>query len=229
MELIMESIIMNKENYIEKIQELINSIGVSNYFIEEDTNGCSKFKKVLEQVKSLDKFEDIVKKILNEAIREYNYCNNTSKIDIIKYNNEYLVILGIALDSRLVVDYNLEYALHNAKDDMIVKIKKGNDFYDLDCGYGVYHEEYFLVATNETIRDKCKITNSTVGKLSHIIEYQQEDMKEEDYEVCGTYFLCIDNEADYKSWDYYSNKNINAHEINKCYIKDNTLFIELED
>lgn len=227
MELVVESMIMNKDNFKEKLHEMIEKIDISHDFLKRNTNNKTKFELSLEKSKNqYQDIKDIIKNVLSDLKKEWSFCNSETKIIVEENENQYLVTLSVAIDSELLVDWNIERTLYKVKDNMKVRIKRLNKTYIFESNYGVYDNEWFLVAVEESLSEKLNLEPYCTNILKRCIECQQEEMEDEDYDLHVTCFYCVDNEEDYNT-DYCCNKNIESHLIKDCYIENDTYIIEL--
>lgn len=230
MELTFKSIIVNKDNYEEKLHNLIQNTEMSSHFLKEDENNNSKFKNSLDMAKKQfgDDIKSLIIKILSDLEAEWDFLDKEVRIAVKEQDNaQYLVEFGASFNLRYLVKYNLEKSLYNSKDHLNVKIKKDNEIYLLTNQQFLQFDCY-LVAVNEKIANKLdldEIIKDSLG-LKMKIEHIKEDMEDKEYELNDLLILCIDNEEDYNT-DYYDNLNIHSFEINKCYIESDDLIIEL--
>lgn len=227
MKLIAESTIMNKDNFKEKLYEMIEKIEIGYSFIKKDINNKSKLDIIVENSQNSKlQVKEIIEKILLELQQEWKYFEEETKIIIKEYDNNYLVTIVVVLDLKLLVDWTLEQELYLIKDNMPIKIKRLNKTYILESGYGVYDNEWHLVTVEESLSEKLNIKAEDVYTLKRLIECQKEDMIEEDYSLNVTSFFCVEDKKDYKI-DYYFDNNMESYLIKDCYIENNTFIIEL--
>lgn len=227
MKLIVESMIMNKDNFKEKLYEMIEKIEIGNSFIKKDKNNKSKLDIAVENAKNSKlQVKEIIEKVLLELKQEWRCVEEETKIIIKEYDNYYLVTLAVVLDLKLLVDWTLEEELYNIKNNMPIKIKRLDKTYILESAYGVYDNEWHLIAIEESLAEKLNIKAKDVYNLKRLIEYQKEDMIEEDYSLNVTSFFCIEDKKDYKI-DYYFHDNIESYLVKGCCIENNTFIIEL--
>lgn len=227
MKLIAESIIMNEDNFKERLYEMIEKIEIGYSFIKKDKNNKSKLDITIENAKNSKlQVKEIIEKVLLELKQEWRCFEEETKIIIKEYDNNYSVTLAVVLDLKLLVDWTLEEELYNIKNNMPIKIKRLNKAYILESAYGVYDNEWHLVTVEESLAEKLNIKGYEVNTLKDCIEYQKEDMIEEDYSLNVTSFFCIEDKKDYKI-DYYFDNNIESYLIKNCHIENDTFIIEL--
>lgn len=227
MELIVESMIMNKDDFKEKLYEMMEKIDIAYDFIKKDKDNKSKFELSIEEAKiKYSDIKDIIESVLSDLKKEWSFFNTETKIIIKENESQYWVTLAVALDLELLVDWNMEKTLHKVKDNMKVRIKRLNKTYVFESNYGVYDNEWYLVAVEESLSEKLNLEPHCTNILKRCIECQQEEMEEEDYDLHVTCFYCIDDEENYDT-DYYCNKNIESYLIKDCYIEDDMFMIEL--
>lgn len=71
MELVVESMIMNKDNFKEKLHEMIEKIDISHDFLKRNTNNKTKFELSLEKSKNqYQDIKDIIKNVLSDLKKE---------------------------------------------------------------------------------------------------------------------------------------------------------------
>lgn len=227
MELVVKSMIMNKDNFKKKLYEMMENTYIANDFIKRNKNNKSKFELSLEKAENqYQNIKDIIENVLLDLKKEWSFCNSETEIIVKENENQYLVALSVALDFSLLVDWNIEKILHKVKDKMKVRIKRLDKTYVFESNYGVYDNEWFLVAVEESLSEKLNLEPYCTNILKRCIECQQEEMEDEDYDLHVTCFYCVDNEEEYNT-DYCCNKNIESHLIKDCYIEDDRFVIEL--
>lgn len=128
-------------------------------------------------------------------------------------------------EEYLIIEEKLERVLGDLKNNVVIKIEKDNNMYDLVCGYGVVENMWFLVAIKDSLTETMGMKPIMSEGLAWRINLQKDEMIEEDYFLQGMFFYCLDSENDYNEYiDSLENK-FDFHEINKVYIKDDKLII----
>lgn len=127
----------------------------------------------------------------------------------------------------LIIEENLEKILKETKEDIIIKIKKDNQLYDLICGYGVFENMWFLTALRDDFTETIEGKPLTSTGLKWRIDAQKDEMIEEDYFIEGMYFYCLDNVKEYEECLNNCDDKFRFYEIDSVCIEDDKLIINV--
>ena len=229
MKLITSAEIMNKRNFEYKLYDMIKEIDICCDFVEKLNNNESKFEISLK--KAREKYSlnvnEIINSILLDLKNELSWLDSEINIHINKSEyEEYAVSLSISFNIEEIIDLNIEKAIKSLKSNLKLKIKKDDNMYNLVACYGVYDNEWYLTAINESLDCPENENPMDTDGLKWRIEWQKEEMDSEDYSIEALKIFCIDTLEDYQT-DLYYNKNLSDYTIDRCYIEGDNLIVKV--
>lgn len=130
----------------------------------------------------------------------------------------------------LIIDESLENKLKQLKKDTNIKIKKDGVCYSWIALYGVYYNYWYLVAIKDDILNEIEDRPMTSENLKYRIDIQKEEMIDEDYEIEGLCFYCLNTIEEYKKFIdicLYEDSSIEEYSIKDVYVSDDELVLEL--